>query len=141
MSELAMRAAVEGALKDLGWIDQTSWENRSFTPTTDEPYQRVTCGFARPEHQENTGAYTQKGWMQVDLMFPSGEAADAPSSGAGPATTRALEIKAAFPRKRSILKLGVVTQIDEAAEIMTGRPMGDRFVIPVVIRFSAQVQA
>lgn len=141
MSTAAMRAAIETALLELGWDDRTAFENSAFAPRPDTPFQRVTCGFGRPAHRENTGAYTQLGWCQIDLMYPSGEDPEAGVSGAGEATARAEAIQAAFPRARSIEKRGVVTQIDEAAEILPARLQGDRYVIPVVIRFSAQIQA
>lgn len=140
MSEAAMRAAVETALKTLGWEDQTAWENRAFTPTAGTPFQRVTCGFGRPRHEENRAAYTQQGWMQVDLMYPSGDAPGAPPSGPGEATERAELFRTVFWRGRTLEAGGVKTTIWEAPEIMTGRTDGDRYIVPVVVRFGAQIE-
>ncbi|HYE46222.1 MAG TPA: phage tail terminator-like protein [Caulobacter sp.] len=140
MSEAAMRAAVETALMTLGWEDQTAWENRAFNPTAGVPYQRVTCGFGRPNHQENRASYTQQGWMQVDLFYPSGDDPDAPPSGPGEATARAESLRTIFWRGRTLVHAGIKTTIWEAPEIMTGRRDGDRYIVPVVVRFYAQIE-
>lgn len=133
-----MRAALEAALLTLGWADQTATENRGFTPIVGEAYQRVTFSFNRPRHEETNRSYRQAGWMQVDLMYPAGDAPGV-TPGTDLSTTRAELIRAAFWRGRTLEHSGVKTFIDEAPELLQGRPSGDRYQKSVVIRFYANI--
>ncbi len=141
MSIVAIRAALEGALLELGWADATAFENVPFDPPPDGvPYQRVTCSFIRPWHVENSRSYRQEGWMQVDLAYPAGASIAFPSAGPGEASERAHAIRTAFFRGRTMQHSGIKVMVDEAPEIMTGYPGHGRYTIPVVVRFSAQIQ-
>lgn len=130
MSTVALRAALETALIALGWADQTAWENKGFTPTADVAYQRVTLRLAEPDDSEIGAPSVDRGFMQVDLMFP-------PGGGPGDAGVRADAIRSAFFNGRTLTASGQTVRVWGTPEIMGGYSDDgtDRYVVPVRIRF------
>ena len=133
MSAVHVRAALEAALQAITPSIATAFENDTSTPPAPAtPYQRVNVLFSTPANLENTASYEERGFMQVTLCYPL-------KTGPGGATARAELIRAAFPRGRNLTAGGVITLIPNTPEIMPGFVDGDRFCVPVRIRFSAQI--
>ena len=133
MSVIAIRAALEAALKAITPAIDTGWENAPFTPTTGTPYQLVYLMPASPENPTmGTGHYRFIGIFQINLFYPT-------QTGSGTAAARAELIKAAFARGNSFTKSGVTVKILYTPEIGQGRADDDRWMIPVKIRFSADI--
>lgn len=132
MSVAAIRAALESALAAVTPTIATAWENAEFTPTPGTPYQRVYVLFAEPANTEISRSYMEQGFMQVSLAYPL-------NGGPGPAAARAELLRSIFYRGRSLLAAGVTTTIERTPEIAPGQFDGDRYVVPVRIRFFAHI--
>lgn len=131
----AVREALETAVAELGWEDRTAWENLAFTPVEGEPYQRVNFVFAAPANTEISAAYMEQGFLQLMLCYPA-------DTGWAEAAARADEIRAAFPRGRSLPPVGgVTTTIELTPEIMPAVFDQGRYCTPVRVRFFAPVSA
>ena len=103
------------------------------SPVAGTAYQRVNVLFAEPDNAEMTASYTERGFMQVTLCYPA-------DKGPGPAETRAELIRTAFKRGSSFTASGVTTRIVRTPEIRPAFNVGDRFCVPVRVRFEASVQ-
>jgi hypothetical protein len=123
-----IRAALETALVALGWPDQTAWENKSFNPTAGTPYQRATLLQADPDDSEIGAPAMERGYLQVDLFYPTGD-------GPGAADTRARLLRSTFYRGRSLPFDGGRILIHRTASILPGYTDVDRYVVPVRIFF------
>lgn len=133
MSALAIRAAFETALAAMTPAVTPAWENVSFAPVAGEPFQEVFILLAAPVDTELTGrVFQQAGYAQVNLNYPIG-------NGPADATARAELIRSTFYRGRSLTASGVTTNVERTPEIMPGRTEEDRFVIPVKVRFFANI--
>ncbi|MFZ6655936.1 phage tail terminator-like protein [Undibacterium sp. TJN19] len=133
MSAIKVRAAIETAILNMVPPLQTSWENVVFQSTTNVPYQKVEWMFAPPDNSTlGMGFYREQGYVQVTLMYPIGK-------GAGDANTRAQLLRDTFLRGSVFIKDGVKTFIVKTPEISNGMVDGDRFALPVRIRFIADV--
>jgi len=131
---LAVRSALEAALAAMSPALATAWENLPYTPVPGTPYQRVYLLPARPENPELGGALQiEQGYMQVSLAYPL-------DTGPAAATARAELIRSTFARGTSLTDSGITTIIPETPEIAPGRVEEDRFVVPVKVRFTAQIQ-
>lgn len=133
MSVVAIRAALETALAAMSPAVSTAYENKAFTPVLGTPYQRVAIMFARPVNIENTASHMEQGFMQVTLAYPE-------NSGPGAAATRAELIRTAFYRGRCIVSGSVTVVLDATPEVMPGFVDGDRYCVPVRVRFFANIQ-
>ncbi len=135
MSQIAIRAALEKAVKAVTPPLKTVLENDpTYVPVKGVPHQAVHVLFAEPANEESGAAYVERGFMQAMLLYP------ADGSGWGDAIEQAEAIRAAFPRSRAIQGAGVVVVVVRTPEIAPGQPDGDRYAVPVRIRFEAQVQ-
>jgi len=133
MSATKVRAALETALAAMSPAVSTAFENKVFDPVPGTPYQRVNLLAAEPLNEEMTASYTERGFMQVTLCYPA-------DKGPGPATARAELIRDTFWRGASFVASGVTTRIIRTPEIRPAFNDGDRFCVPVRIRFEASVQ-
>ncbi|MFZ5669126.1 MAG: phage tail terminator-like protein [Pseudomonadota bacterium] len=135
MSIVAIRAALETQLAAINPSIATAWENDEFTPPAlSVPYQAVNLLPAQPGNDESGQAYTQQGILLVSLRYPV-------KAGSADAAARAELIQTAFARGTSFVTGNINIIIDRTPEIAPGRVDEDRFVLPVRIRFFAQVGA
>ncbi|MEO7031340.1 MAG: phage tail terminator-like protein [Herbaspirillum sp.] len=133
MSIVKIRIALETALNAMTPELATSWENVAYAPTTGVPYQAVSLLAAPPDNPTMGGAFHRElGYLQVTLNYPL-------QSGPAAVATRAELIRSAFPRGASFSSGGVTTIIDATPEIGRGQVDGDRWAVPVKIRWHADV--
>jgi hypothetical protein len=130
MSVPLIRQAMTAALKAITPTLDTAEEGKKYSPQLDSPYQRLDFFFAEPVNDEASGVYRQDGVMQVMLRYPAGEGPDAVEA-------RAMMIRAAFPRGRSLPNGGVITRVERTPAITTAPIDGDRIVRVVRVRFYA----
>ena len=127
-----IRAALETALSGMSPTLDTAWENSDFTPVTGTAYQRVHILFTSPDNTQYGDTYQETGYMQVDLMYPSG-------AGTSAVNARAELLRSTFTRGNSFTSSGVTTIIQKTPEVMPGRAEEDRWAVSVVIRFYANI--
>jgi hypothetical protein len=132
VSVTAIRAALEGALAAMSPALSTAYENVTFTPVAGTPYQAVAILLARPSNTENAPSHLEQGFVQVTLRYPL-------NTGPAAAAARAELIRAAFPRGRTLTSGGINTTISDTPEITPGSVDGDRWAVPVRIRFFAHI--
>lgn len=133
MSLVAIRNALENALKAVDPAMATGWENAEFTPPNIEtPYQLVYLMPAEPDNREFGPIFQERGIFQVSLFYPL-------KAGTALAVGRAELLRSTFHRAASFVDSGVTVTITKTPEISQGSPDGDRWFIPVKCRFSAFV--
>ena len=135
MSSLKIKAALETALSQMTPPLPTAWANVAFTPPADSltPWQRMAVLFAAPDDLEMGRTYhREQGFFQVSLCYPL-------QVGEGVALARAELIRSVFYRGSAFTSGGVVVIIERTPEIAAGSAEGDRWVIPVKIRFYANI--
>lgn len=129
MSQSTIRAALEAALASLTPAIDTAWQNVSYTPVTGRPYQAAYLLPAEPaNHSMGDGSRQERGIFQVSLMYPPGQ-------GTAAVGARADMIAALFKRGASFAKGDLTVQIERTPEIADGREDGDRWMVPVKIRW------
>lgn len=131
MSAVKIKAALETALNGMASLS-TAWENAAFTPVAGTPYQQVNILFAEPDNVEYGRTHRELGFMQIKLMYPL-------QVGSVTAITRAELIRSTFYRGASFTSSGVTVIIDRTPEISAGSVEGDRWAIPVKVRFFANI--
>ena len=134
MSALAIRTALETALAAVSPAIAHAWENVPYIPVVGTPYARVHVLFAEPGNPE-MGRFTQeRGFLQVQLVYPLG-------AGPAAAATRAQLIRASFYRGLALTASGVTTTLEKTPEIAPGRFEDDRYVVTCRVRFFANYVA
>lgn len=131
MSAVKIKAALETALNGMTALS-TNWENTAFLPVAGNAYQQVNILFAEPDNVEYGRTHRELGYMQCKLMYPL-------QAGTATATTRAELIRSTFYRGASFTASGVTVIIERTPEIGAGSVEGDRWAIPVKIRFFANI--
>jgi len=133
MSSLKIRQALETAVNSMLPALATAWENVPYTPVVGTPYQKAYILFAEPENNEIASPrYRELGYLQLTLMYPL-------NVGTKDAQTRAELIRTAFPKGSTFAKSDVTVMVEKTPEIGTGQVDGDRWAIPVKIRFFSNV--
>lgn len=134
MSQIKIRAALETALAAMSPSLTTAYENVPFTPpASSSPYQRAFVMFAEPDDPEaGHSMHIERGIFQVNLLYPL-------QAGDSTARARAEAIKTTFRRGATFTKDSINTVVEKTPEAGQGTPDGDRWMIPVKIRFSAQI--
>lgn len=133
MSHVAVRAALEGALNGITPAISTAWENAPFTPVSGTAYQKVNLLLADPDNLGfGSGPYREQGYLQVSLMYPL-------ATGPAAAGARAELIRSTFYRGLSLINNGITVLIEKTPTIGSGTVDGDRWMIPVKIRFFANI--
>ena len=148
MSLAFVRIALESTLNAMTPTLSTAWENVPFTPVTGTPYQAAYLMPATPANPTmGDGYYREQGIFQVSLMYPL-------QAGPKTAADRAELIRAAFKRGTSITIDGIdnwydyffspfggitTTIVERTPEIGQGRVDGDRWHVPVKIRWYAGI--
>lgn len=159
-SSLVIRNTLEQALEGVAPALSTAWENADFTPpVATTAYQSATILFAEPDNATYGSNFQEIGILQVDLNYPE-------KTGAGAAYTRAEYMRSVFARGRSFVVSGNSLLFHEVStwwdyftqepvqsstvsgtsvtimrtpEILPGRNVDGRYVLPVRIRFFANV--
>ena len=133
MSLASVRIALENKLNAMTPALSTAWENVPFTPVSGTPYQAAYLLPATPANPTmGDGYYREQGIFQVTLMYPL-------QAGPKTAADRAELIRAAFKRGTSMTSGGITTIIERTLEIGQGRVDGDRWALPVKIRWYAGI--
>lgn len=131
MSAVKIKAALETALNGMTALS-TAWENAAFIPVAGTAYQQVNILFAEPDNVEYGRTHRELGYMQIKLMYPL-------QVGSVTAITRAELIRSTFYRGASFTASGVTVIVERTPEIGAGSVEGDRWAIPVKIRFFANI--
>ena len=134
MSLIKIKAALETALNGISPSLSTAWENAEFTPVNGTPYQKANLLPAEPFNAEFSDNYRAQGILQVTLMYPL-------LAGSVTAMTRAELIKTTFKRGNTFTYLTLDVSIQNTPSIGNGRIDGDRWMLPVDIRYFAHVTA
>lgn len=134
MSQDAIRAALETALKAIDPAFKTAWQNDSFVPpNADTPYQEAFTMFAEPDDAEmGHTMHREQGIFQVNLKYPL-------KAGDAPARAKSKTIRDAFYRSRTLVASGVNTVIERTPFVGQGTRQDDRWVVPMKIRFYAYI--
>lgn len=132
MSVVKIRAALETALNAMSPAVSTAWENMAFTPVAGTAYQRVNLLLATPENIEFGRHHREVGYMQVTLMYPL-------QVGTATVAARAELLRTTFYRGASFTASGVTVVIDQTPEVSPGSVEGDRYAVPVKVRFYANI--
>ena len=135
MSTVKVKAALETALAAVTPPLATAWPNVAFTPPvgSSTPWQRADVLFAAPEDLEIGDTYhREQGVFLVTLKYPI-------QAGIGTALARAELLRSVFYRGASFTNSGVTVTIEQTPEISAGYADGDRWVVPVRIRFYANI--
>lgn len=132
MSIVAIRATLESALDGMTPALATSWQNVPFIPVTGTPYQRATLLLAEPDNREFGASFQEQGFLQVDLCYPQ-------SVGSNAVEARAELLRTTFKRGTSFNAGSGIISITNTAEIKPAYNDGDRYVIPVRIRFNTYI--
>lgn len=130
---LAIQQALEAHLTAMTPALATAYENVAFTPTVNVPYQRADTLPAAPDNStQGSSHYRELGIFQVSLYYPIGTAS-------GNAKARAELIRAHFKRGTTLVKSGVRTIITHTPKVHPALVDGDRYVVPVSIRYQADI--
>jgi hypothetical protein len=133
MSIISVRAALEAKLNAMTPALSTAWENVPYTPVNGTPYAQVWLLPATPDNPTmGDGYYREQGIFQINLMYPL-------LAGTLTAATRAQAIRTAFKRGTSMTSGAVTVIVDRTPEIGIGRIDGDRWFLPVKIRWYAGI--
>ena len=133
MSISSVRIALETKLATITPELSTAYENVPFTPVTGTAYQAAYLLPATPANPTmGDGYYREQGIFQVTLMYPL-------QAGPKTAADRAELIRAAFKRGTTLTSGTVSVIIERTPEIGQGRVDGDRWALPVKIRYYAGV--
>ena len=140
MSIVKIRAALESQLLTITPVIPTVFENMPYTPVNGAPYQRADLLPAEtqsPSFGDNFRRET--GIFQVMLCYPTVNASDL-YQGSGDANARAELIRASFVRRTSLVFGGVYVIIERHPSVGAAIIAGDRFCLPVRIRYFANIQ-
>lgn len=133
MSIAKIRAAFETRLATLSPALATAYENGSYAPVAGTPYQRVNLLPNTPEDAVlGSKIYFERGIFQVTLCYPVG-------NGPGTAEARAQLVKDLFKRGTSMTQSGLIITVMRAPSAAPAFIDGDRYCIPLSVRYQAQV--
>lgn len=126
---VAVRVALEAALNAMNPALATAWENVAFSPPASTvPYQSAYLLLAEPDNAEYGAGHREQGIFQITLCYPL-------QGGSAAAAARAELIRSTFYRGASFVKDGVTVSIVKTPEVAQGTTDGDRWTVPVKIRF------
>ncbi len=133
MSNLAIKNALETFFNERFSDLPISWENHTFKPEADKPYQEVFFLFAEPDNPTmGDDFYRQRGIFQVTLRYPQ-------NNGSRDAALRADAIRNTFHRGLSVAANDVTTIVDTTPQIGNGVNVENRYVVVVRVRFHADI--
>ncbi len=113
----------------------TASENVVYTPQSGVPYQRADL-LPAPTTNPTLGdtMYRETGIFQVMLCYPA-------SSGSGDARAQADVLRNFFFRGQSCASGSTTVQIDSTPSIGSGNIVGDRYCLPVRVKYFANLFA
>ena len=132
MSVVAIRAALETALSGMSPAISTAWENVPFTTVAGTAYQSAYVMWTEPSNPEFSGGHQEKGIFQVSLKYPL-------LNGTLTAATRAELLRTTFYRGNTFTSGAYKVIVERTPEILAGFVEGDRWVVPVRIRFFVNI--
>lgn len=133
MSQLKIRRAFEKSLKTLDPVFPTAYENVSFNPVKDVPYQRVQLVPFEPENPTFGDNYHREvGQFQIFLCFPL-------NKGTASAYEKAEQIKNFYRRGFTLVEDGIEVIIRTTPAISGGITANDRFIVPVSVEYFASI--
>jgi hypothetical protein len=139
MSIAKIRAALETQLATVAPTIATAYENVPYLPVSGAPYQRVAILPAETQNPTYGPAFRREsGIFQVLLCYPGLSSTDY-QQGSGAASAQAELVRAAFPRGSSFVNGGVTVQIDKHPSVAPAIIVGDRYCIPVRVRYYANI--
>jgi hypothetical protein len=109
----------------------TVFENAPYNSTPGVPFQIVSLVMADPLNSEMGNYFQEQGYMQVTLYYPYGV-------GTNDVMSQAYLLRDYFFKGLSLTAKGVTVTINRTPTIGNGVIDGDRFAVPVKIRFNAQ---
>lgn len=128
-----IRKALETRLAATMPAASCSFENVDFTKTAGVIYQRSNLRPNTPDDaQIGSKVYFERGVYQVTVCSPMG-------GGPGVAEARAQLVKDAFKRGTSLVEGAVTVIIMNAPSVSSAMIDGDRFCIPISMRYQCQV--
>jgi hypothetical protein len=137
MSLAIIRSAFESRLSD--WAASQSppipisWQNAAFTPPAQARYLRA---FLLPADTQDYGiaddVKSEIGVFQVSVCVPEG-------AGANPAEALADAIVALFPRALVMNRSGLDIQVSNTPSASPGTPEPGLYVVPINIRYRAEI--
>lgn len=127
----AIRVALETKLLTVTGPDY-ALENTPYVPVFGTPYVQVTLLPAQPANLEMGPGYFEQGIFQANGFYPK-------DAGAAAVTAWAEQVRAAFPYGATLTSGGVTVHIINTTEIGPARPDGDRFMVPVKVRWNARI--
>jgi hypothetical protein len=126
------KKALEKHLSALTPSLSTAYEGVSFSPINGTPYQRVQLVPSRPENPTLGDDYFRdNGEFQVFLLYPS-------NKGTGEVLGRAEALRSHFKRGTTLTEGNSVVQIMRTPYISGCTIIGDRVIVPVLIRYSVE---
>ena len=135
MSIVKCRQALEIAVFSMTPTLATAYDNQPYTPLTNIPYQRVTLVPSMPDNATlGDNHYQERGLLFIELHYPI-------NNGSVTAATRAELIRTTFKRGASFTNGGVTVIIEKTPEIGQGMVLDAFWVLPVRLRYYAEVFA
>lgn len=133
MTIAKIRSALETRLSATMPAASCSFENVDFTKTAGVTYQRSNLRPNIPDDaQIGSKVFFERGIYQVTVCAPAG-------TGPAACEARAQLVKDAFKRGTSLVESGVTVVIMNAPSVSSAMIDGDRFCIPVSMRYQSQV--
>ncbi|MHB1125238.1 MAG: DUF4128 domain-containing protein [Ramlibacter sp.] len=137
MSEVLIRKALEDRLASLpgGLGDAaTAYENAAYTPQAGQPYQRANLLPATPDNAiQGAASYLDVGVFQITLLYPLG-------AGTGDAALMAEALRQHFRRGTTLTEGELSVLVTHTPHVARGYPDGDRWTVPVSVRYQCQVR-
>ena len=133
MSIVLVRSALQEKLDGMAPALATAWENVDYEPVAGTPYQAAYVLAAEPDNPTmGDDYYREQGIFQISLFYPI-------QVGTAVAEARAQLIRTTFKRGTSMTSGAVTVIVNKTPEIAPGRVDGDRWHIPVKIRWYAGI--
>lgn len=133
MSLVIVRRALEKKLAALSPNISISYENASFTPVAGTPYQKAELLPNTPDNSiQGAVTYFERGIFQVTLCYPTG-------AGTAASGTQAQLTRAHFKRGTSMIESGINVIVTDTPKVSPAIIDGDRYCIPISIRYQAQI--
>lgn len=133
MSLESIRIALETQLATITPVLVTAWENNAYISIEGTPYQQVWLLPATPDNPTmGDDHYREQGLLQVSLKYPL-------LTGPALITARAELIRSAFKRGTSLTSGSITVRISSTPEIGIGQEENGWWVVPVRIRWFADV--
>lgn len=127
-SLIDIKSALESAVLTMTPALDTVFENTSYSPKVDVPFQYVTISLTKPvDSTIGDIQHREEGYLQIDLLYPKGK-------GTGDAMRRADLVRNKFKRGTVLSKNGINVVIYATPDIANYTD-GDRFVVTVKVYF------